>query len=201
MDAIVEKALAKWPNVPHCYGWLALDARGNWRMRDEHAQQHGLSGDRIGSPALIGFIQRNYTHDEQGRWYFQNGPQRVYVDLEVAPHIVRTDPAAGFVLHTGQAVVRLEAVWLTDHGRLLLQADGKLCLLDDRDMAECLPRMQLGQDAIDDESLLRWMAQEGKEHALTFRDGRDSLPVHFMKEEMLESKFGFIRQPQAPHKD
>ena len=28
MDDIVKQAMAKWPNVPHCYGWLALDARG-----------------------------------------------------------------------------------------------------------------------------------------------------------------------------
>ncbi|MEG1326098.1 MAG: DUF2946 family protein, partial [Janthinobacterium sp.] len=34
MDDLVKQALAKWPNVPHCYGWLGLDARGHWRMRD-----------------------------------------------------------------------------------------------------------------------------------------------------------------------
>ena len=27
MDDIVKQAMAKWPNVPHCYGWLALAAR------------------------------------------------------------------------------------------------------------------------------------------------------------------------------
>jgi len=32
MDEIVKAAIAKWPNVPHCYGWLALDARGQWRI-------------------------------------------------------------------------------------------------------------------------------------------------------------------------
>ena len=26
MDEIVKQAMAKWPNVPHCYGWLGLDA-------------------------------------------------------------------------------------------------------------------------------------------------------------------------------
>ena len=47
MDDIVKQAIAKWPNVPHCYGWLALDARGNWRMRDERSQALALPGDRI----------------------------------------------------------------------------------------------------------------------------------------------------------
>ncbi|MEO6353290.1 MAG: DUF2946 family protein, partial [Burkholderiaceae bacterium] len=23
MDEIVKQAIAKWPDVPHCYGWLA----------------------------------------------------------------------------------------------------------------------------------------------------------------------------------
>jgi hypothetical protein len=29
MDDIVKAALLKWPNVPHCTGWLALDGRGD----------------------------------------------------------------------------------------------------------------------------------------------------------------------------
>ena len=41
MDDIVKQAMAKWPNVPHCYGWLGLDARGNWYMRDDSAQAAG----------------------------------------------------------------------------------------------------------------------------------------------------------------
>ena len=34
MDDIVKQAMAKWPNVPACWGWLGLDARGNWWLRD-----------------------------------------------------------------------------------------------------------------------------------------------------------------------
>ena len=41
MDAIVEAALKKWPNVPACHGWLALDARGDWYMRDDRVQAAG----------------------------------------------------------------------------------------------------------------------------------------------------------------
>jgi hypothetical protein len=104
MDDIVKQAMAKWPNVPHCYGWLALDARGTWRMRDEAAQRADAPGDKLNNPALVGFINRNYQHDERGCWYFQNGPQRVYVNLEATPFIARTDPAQGLVLHTGAAL-------------------------------------------------------------------------------------------------
>ena len=28
MDDLVRAAMAKWPHVPDCRGWLALDARG-----------------------------------------------------------------------------------------------------------------------------------------------------------------------------
>ena len=87
MDDIVKQALAKWPDVPNCYGWLALDARGHWRMRDERAQHLHLPGDKLTNAALVGFINRNYAADERGCWYFQNGPQRVYVNLEATPYI------------------------------------------------------------------------------------------------------------------
>ncbi len=33
----------------------------------------------------IEFIARNYDGDAQGRRFFQNGPQRVYVELEATP--------------------------------------------------------------------------------------------------------------------
>src|SRR3990167_6791426 len=90
MDDIVKQAMAKWPNVPDCYGWLGLDARGDWYMRDDRVQVlgaftsgvAGAKGSRLLHDKLIAFIQRNYQADEQGRWFFQNGPQRVYVELE-----------------------------------------------------------------------------------------------------------------------
>jgi Protein of unknown function (DUF2946) len=89
MDDIVRQALAKWPNVPHCTGWLLLDRRGNWRMRDEAVQREQGLGTPIRHAALNAFIVRNYDVDESGQWYFQNGPQRVYVELEYAPWVVR----------------------------------------------------------------------------------------------------------------
>ena len=104
MDEIVKQALAKWPSVPHCYGWLALDARGAFRMRDEAAQRTDSPGDIIRHTALLAFIYRNYTHDERGAWFFQNGPQRVYVDLEATPFIAHTDPVHQFVLQDGEVM-------------------------------------------------------------------------------------------------
>ena len=70
MDDIVKAAIKKWPNVPYCYGWLALDARGDWYLRDEPTQAAGpfpqLKGSLIQHDKLKAFIHRNYAHDEQG---------------------------------------------------------------------------------------------------------------------------------------
>ena len=128
MDDIVKAALRKWPNVPHCHGWLALDARGDWYMRDERVQAAGpfpqVKGSRIDHDKLREFIHRNYAHDEVGAWFFQNGPQRVYVALEAAPYVWRVDVAPGWPVHahTGQAA-QVQGCWLDEQGRLFLNTD------------------------------------------------------------------------------
>ena len=93
MDEQVLRSLIKWPNVPHCFGWLALDRRGQWRMRDEFAQANNLPGNAIQHTALNEFIARNYACDTKGKYFFQNGPQRVFITLDATPWIVRIIPS------------------------------------------------------------------------------------------------------------
>ena len=197
MDAIVEQALAKWPNVPHCYGWLALDARGNWRMRNEHAQAHDLPGDKITQPALRDFINRNYSCDAHGRWYFQNGPQRVYVDLEVAPFIAHTEPVPGFALQTGLNFFKIDAVWLSDQGRIFLQGDGKFALLDDRDLAQCVANLLLNDESVADEELIVWLEQRGASGALSLKYEKNKMRVNYLEDDTISERFKFIRAPRA----
>jgi len=129
VDEIVKAALKKWPTVPHCYGWLALDARGQWFMRDERIQRAGpfprIKGSVIRHDKLLEFIHRNYECDAQGCWFFQNGPQRVYVELEAAPLVCRVSWSGDTLrvqAHTGEdASVR--AAWLDEHGRLFLHGE------------------------------------------------------------------------------
>jgi len=125
MDDIVRQALAKWPNVPHCYGWLGLDARGNWFLRDDPTQAAGPflqhKGSQLRHDKLIEFIQRNYAPDERGQWFFQNGPQRVYVELEVAPWVWRLDERFAVTAHTGTPV-EPSACLLDEAGRVYLVA-------------------------------------------------------------------------------
>lgn len=196
MDDIVKQAMAKWPNVPHCYGWLALDARGGWRMCDERSQTLKLAGDRITNPALVGFINRNYMHDDEGRWHFQNGPQRVYVNLEATPYIARTDPAQGFVLHTGEALGTIDAAWMTDTGQLLLQRGELVAMVDDRDMAQCLPMLRIAGIPATDEQLLEWLDKPEQASRLMLEYGGTLLTVRHIARDAIASKFGFEKSPQ-----
>ncbi len=124
MDDIVKQAMAKWPNVPDCYGWLGLDARGNWYMRNDRAQAVGpfaggnaaAKGSLLRHDKLIDFIQRNYAADAQGRWFFQNGPQRVFVELEATPWIWRIQSDLSVQAHTGQPAQVQQCV-LDEQGR------------------------------------------------------------------------------------
>ena len=122
MDASVARAMAKWPNVPAVYGWLSLDRRGNWLIK----------GERISNSALREFIGRNYECDSAGRWYFQNGPQRVYVSLAYTPLVVHYE---GDELkdHCGRPF-GAERTYLDDEGSVLVEAGGRIALLDDRDL-------------------------------------------------------------------
>jgi hypothetical protein len=196
MDDIVKQAMAKWPNVPHCYGWLALDARGGWRMRDERSQALGLAGDRINNAALLGFINRNYLHDDRGRWYFQNGPQRVYIDLEATPYIAHTDPARGFVLHTGEPLSTIDAAWLTETGQLLLMSAEKIATLDDRDMAQCLGRLRIDGTRAEDEQLLAWLGDPHSRGLLTIDHAGHRIAVQRIEHSAIAAHFGFVQRPQ-----
>ena len=157
MDDIVRQAIAKWPNVPHCYGWLGLDARGNWFMRDDRAQAAGpfaATSTEAGAPGkgsllrhekLIDFIARNYESDASGQWFFQNGPQRVYVELQAAPLIWRVDPAPAFAVtaHTGRPASVQHCV-VDEAGRLYLQTDLGFGLVHTLDMTHAADAVEQG---------------------------------------------------------
>ncbi len=128
MDDTVIAALAKWPDVPAVFGWLSLTARGQWRLR----------GESIGNAAICEFIGRNYAGDERGRWYFQNGPQRVFVELEATPWIYRLGSPISILTHTGRVATSCHGAVLLDDGRLLLNTDVGPGLVDDRDVAPFL---------------------------------------------------------------
>jgi hypothetical protein len=147
MDDIVRQALAKWPNVPHCYGWLGLDARGGWYMRDDRTQAAGpfpqSRGSLLRHEKLIEFIHRNYDRDDDGQWFFQNGPQRVYVELEATPFIWRIGDGPTITAHTG-APARLEATLTDENGWLYADTDLGFGLVHTLDVAAAADAIDQG---------------------------------------------------------
>jgi hypothetical protein len=127
MDEIVLRSMAKWPNVPDVYGWLRLDRRGNWLLKTP-AEKF----ERIGNAAFREFIARNYQPDARGCWFFQNGPQRVFVKLAYTPLVVHHDGDA-LVDHCGRRFAAGEA-FLDDEGSVLFSGAPGAALLDDRDL-------------------------------------------------------------------
>ena len=109
--------------MPAVYGWLALDRRGNFLIK----------GERIGNPALREFICRNYEPDERGCWYFQNGPQRVFVRLAYTPLVVHYEGDRPFD-HCGREY-GVERAHLDEEGSVLIECAGRIALVDDRDLA------------------------------------------------------------------
>ena len=168
MDDIVRQAMAKWPNVPDCYGWLGLDARGNWYMRDDRAQDAGAfdsgkpgsKGSLLRHEKLIEFIERNYLPDEQGRWYFQNGPQRVFVELQATPWIWRMEADFAVHAHTG-APAQVQACLVDEIGRVYLQTTLGFGLVHTQDVGHVADALQAG----------RWTAQQIQSTELPARYG------------------------------
>jgi Protein of unknown function (DUF2946) len=159
MDDIVKAALAKWPHVPDCRGWLGLDARGDWYMRDDRTQAAGPfptpKGSRIQHDKLIGFIARNYEADADGRWFFQNGPQRVYVELEAAPWVWRLSASVeagrppAIDSHTCQGA-SYRGAWVDEHGRLFLETDLGFGLVHTLDTALAADAVEAGHWGLDE---------------------------------------------------
>ncbi len=166
MDDIVRQAMAKWPKVPHCFGWLGLDARGNWYLRDADAQSHGPfaggptpgKGSLLQHEKLIGFIGRNYSCDDAGQWYFQNGPQRVFVELELTPWVWRVADDYSVCAHTGQSV-RAQRCCVDEMGRVYLETDIGFGLVHSLDMLHAANAIESGLWVPEAEAVARMPAR------------------------------------------
>jgi len=141
MDDIVAQAMARWPDVPAVYGWLRLDKRGRWLVK----------GEPIGHRPTIAFINRNYHRDARGRYYFQNGPQRVFVDLEHCPFVLSLTPtrltsaplaparpglpaSASLVTHLGEPVTAARRGWVDAQAGVLIEFEHGVGSMLDRDL-------------------------------------------------------------------
>lgn len=141
MDESVLRGMARWPDVPAVYGWLALDRRGDWRLKDPAQGRFA----RIGNAALREFIGRNYERDARGCWYFQNGPQRVYVSPVYTPLVLRLEDGS-LVDHCGRPA-QAQATFRDDEGSVLILVERGIGLLDDRDLLRFVEASGAAPDA------------------------------------------------------
>lgn len=125
MTMPASSSLPHWPTDHAVYGWLALDRRGGWRLKDEPVTHAGL----------IAFLNTHYASDPSGHWFVRNGPQRVYVALEYAPLVLRLEPDGRTVAHTGVDAGHVRSAHLDEDGNVLLATVRGPGLLDDRDLA------------------------------------------------------------------
>ncbi|MCB1917291.1 MAG: DUF2946 family protein [Rhodocyclaceae bacterium] len=189
MDDAVLAAMARWPNVPAVYGWLGLDRRGTWRLR----------GEAIAHPGLRDFLGRNYANDEAGRYFVQNGPQRVYVALDYTPWVLRLEGEA-LIRHDRQPFAHPALALIDEAGALLLAGDGGVGLLDDRDLSAALDSLCDDRGRALAEARLE-AALTGGTRACRLRIGARMLPLESIARDAVAARFGFDPEPQAAAED
>jgi hypothetical protein len=182
--------MARWPNVPAVYGWMSLDRRGRWCLRGQPVTHHGT----------IEFMNRNYACAAGGRWYFQNGPQRAYVDLDYTPWVFRLDGSDNLVDHVGSPVTGLREAWIDEEGNLLLLGDRGIGLLCDRDLEPVSERLRHADGAPCDEggvARLVGPSAEGQSECvyLAWHDAR--IEVGALRRGDVPGKFGFEPRPRV----
>lgn len=196
MDEIVLRAMQKWPNVPNVFGWLKLDRRGNWLVKSRQSRDGAPIFERISNAAVVDFIARNYERDAGGRWFFQNGPQRVFVTLEYTPLVYRVcGDGESIETHTGLAPAAVRSAWIDDGGMLVLETDLGPGVVLDRDLSALLDRIVTASGAASEETL----AQLGSGAslpplALDLKDGR--VPLGSIAAAELPGRFGFDPAPR-----
>lgn len=171
-----------WPNVPACYGWLALDRRGVWRLQGEPVHHAGLNA----------YLGKNYRRDDSGCWVVHNGPQKVFVALDYAPWVFRLMPEGVLLTHTGVLAGAPTSIHVDEEGAILLLTPTGPGLLDDRDLAEMLADCVTESGAALDEDML--------DQAITgcTRLSWRGLPIGAIRREEAASRLGFIANPTPP---
>lgn len=199
MDKRVLEAMARWPNVPDVFGWLSLTETGKWRLHPKgNATQADTPGESITNAQIIGFINRNYVRDNNGQWFFQNGPQKVYVRLDAAPYIFHTNEAGALTTHTQQPVQEIRAWWLDDNGKLYAQTEHGPGLIAGRDTLAVLEQLHTADgrqltdcpERIPQETTTTLLLSPPLQSA-----HGNTVPLRYCPACQLEAQLGFVRLP------
>ncbi len=194
MDRSVIRAMARWPKVPAVYGWMSLDRRGRWCLQGEPVAHRGA----------IEFMNRNYACTDDGQWHFQNGPQRVFVDLDYTPWIYSLDGSRNVADQTGKPIGKLRGVWLDEEGNLLLLGERGVGLMCDRDLQAMSDDFRFADDAICDEESIAGLIEGGVKSPASrvfLKWGDKRIEVKTLLKERVAGQFGFDPRPRADHGD
>jgi hypothetical protein len=196
MDEIVVRAMQKWPNVPNVFGWLKLDRRGHWLVKSRTGGDARTVFERISNAAVVEFIGRNYQADDKGRWFFQNGPQRVFVTLEYTPLVYRLRADGESVeAHTGAAPAVVLRAWVDDSGQLVLDTDLGPGVVLDRDLAALLEKIVVTDGKPADDEAIESLAAGGAP-ALALSLGRKRVPLASIAAADVPKRFRFDPAPR-----
>ena len=187
MDEIVLKAMMRWPNVPAVYGWLKLDIKGRWL----------LQGDPITNTTIKNFISRNYESNDKGQWYFQNGPQKVFVELEYTPYIYKiwrnSENRLIAETHTGQAVNSPISCWLDEQGNLSIESELGIGAIEPTSLPTLINQLTHGDGSeISDRTLdAMLLGNFNVLCSVELKWNNLKLPLKFVEFKKLSEQFGF----------
>jgi hypothetical protein len=176
-------------------------------MRDEFAQQNKLPGQVITHRALNEFISRNYACDSLGRYFFQNGPQRVFITLDATPWIVRITPSENGLELISQCNNPIEASGALSDEKGNIYIFGKVTQLTYKEKnveqfskEDCQTVALLHDHDLDHFSRLAKLHEEACSFGGSWEWQGKQLPLDPIHSEELAARFKFITRPSdLPH--
>lgn len=182
----VVRGMAKWPDVPAVYNWLQLDRRGRWMMK----------GGEITHPRLLTFINQHYYAAKDGSYFFQNGPQQVFVELAIAPYVFSL-AADCLTTQNNRRVSAVEVAYLSDQGDLFLKTDIGPGVIDDRQLAQVEEWFVAQGDR--DLALAGLLSGQADESVrLVSELYKLDLPLRPLSHLSIEAELEFIAKPRPP---
>ena len=138
-----------------------------------------------------------------GRWFFQNGPQRVFVALAYVPYVYRTLPleGGGFGLstHTGVSANTPGAAWMDDRGAVLVETELGIGVVHDLDLSELLaslsgPAGEPLEDSMIERLLTNLPGVDGGTPKLVLAG--HALSLSHIRSAEVPARFGFVPNPR-----
>lgn len=172
-------------------------------MRDEFTQANQLAGTIIQHTALNDFISRNYACDSLGRYFFQNGAQRVFITLDATPWIARMIPSESGIQLLNQCGEKIEpqSALIDEKGNVYITGSITQSLSDQVDKTIFTRTVLTSVALLHDHDLDIFSEQSTvQEDACSFRgswlwSGR-KIPIEPIHSIELSERFHFVKAPR-----